>query len=31
MNYCVHYLLQRLTDTAPVRHVINEVPRPSPE
>ena len=26
MNYCVHYLLQRPTDKAPVRHVINDVP-----
>ena len=31
MNYCVHYLLQRPTDTAPVRHVINDVPGTSPE
>ena len=31
MNYCVHYLLLRPIDTAPVRHVINDVPGNSPE
>lgn len=31
MNYCVHYFLQRASDQAPVRHVINDVPGASTE